>query len=582
MTAIRRLSGEHWQHLTPFLPPRSVARMSMIGIASFLGSLAESSVLVLVTLTADSLIRGTSEVELLGTSTARSTAVVAALVLVVARVAMTLVAASTSARFASSVMARAQSQLLVSYLRSSHVGRSARPAGDLTAVATNHGRLTGDLANSYAMLAASVCGLVAFGGTSLVVNPTATLGIAGIGAVLLLLMRPLRRASQSAAKSFSEVARAIGRDVTEIEQLHREIELFQVAEPVLERAQREIDAGAERFRRLRSMNASIPQLFQAALLGAAVLSLLLVVNSDVGSDLAAVGAVVLLLIRSMSAAQQLVNSNQRVIEFGSSARTLRRLVDDLRSTAPRHGNARPASLTPLELARVGFSYDGRHKVLEDLDLRLGDGELVGVVGPSGAGKSTFVELLLRLRRPTEGTVTCGGVPIDDVDPAEFARRVAFVPQQAVLITGTIAENVDLFRGLPEDRIRLALKRAHLEEEVDALPDGIHTRLGPDDRSLSGGQQQRLTIARALAGDPEILVLDEPTSALDAVSEEAIRRTLDELPEGRVVVLVAHRYSTLRSCTRILVLRDGRLEADASPEQVAARSDFFKTMVAEGA
>lgn len=581
MNAIRKLSGEHWGDLAPFLPPRSVLRMTTVGVTSFLGGLAESSVLVLVTLTADSLIRGSTKIEVLGATTGRSTAVGAALVLVAVRVAMTLLSASTSARFAAGVMARAQAQVLVAYLRSSHVARSARPAGDLTAVTINHGRMTGDLASAYAMVATSLCGLVAFGGTSLVVNPVATLAIAAIGSVLLLLMRPLRRASQASAKAFAEVARTIGRDATEIEQLHREIELFQVAGPVLERAETEIDAGAERFRRLRFMNAAIPQLFQAALLGAAVLSLLLVVNSEVGSDLAAVGAVVLLLIRSMSAAQQLVNANQRVVEFGSSARSLRRLVEELRSTATRFGSARPASLTPLALDHVTFSYDGATPVLHDLDLRLDDGELVGIVGPSGAGKSTFVELLLRLRPPTTGSITCGGVRIEEVDPAEFARRVAFVPQQAVLIGGTVAENVDLFRGLPEDRIRLALKRAHLEEEVDALPQGIHTRLGPDDRSLSGGQQQRLTIARALAGDPDVLVLDEPTSALDAVSEEAIRRTLTELPEGRVVVIVAHRYSTLRSCNRILVLRDGRLEADATPEEVAARSDFFKAMVAEG-
>jgi ABC-type multidrug transport system fused ATPase/permease subunit len=158
--------------------------------------------------------------------------------------------------------------------------------------------------------------------------------------------------------------------------------------------------------------------------------------------------------------------------------------------------------------------------------------------------------------------------------------LAFVPQQPNLITGTVAENVAFYRDVSDDEVRRAIKMAHLEAEIDALPDGIHTRLGSDDRALSGGQRQRLTIARALVGDPEIVILDEPTSALDAVSEQAIRATMSELQDNRIVIVVAHRYSTLRSCSRILVLRDGRLDADASPDEVAKHSDFFRTMVGE--
>jgi ABC-type bacteriocin/lantibiotic exporter with double-glycine peptidase domain len=107
---------------------------------------------------------------------------------------------------------------------------------------------------------------------------------------------------------------------------------------------------------------------------------------------------------------------------------------------------------------------------------------------------------------------------------------------------------------------------------------MHTRLGAEDRLLSGGQRQRLTIARALAGDPEVLILDEPTSALDPISEGAIRKALADLPPECVAIVVAHRYSTLRSCRRILVLNDGRLEMDATPEEVAEHSTFFQAML----
>jgi ATP-binding cassette, subfamily B, bacterial len=577
----RGISAEYWKHLKPFAPPRTNARIGLVGVASFLGSLAESAVLVLVTLTADSLIRDAAVVELFGVTLGRTDAVILALAFVGVRIIMTVIAVQTASRFSAAVMERAQTALLVAYLDTSHAARSSRPSGDLPAVTASHGRFTGDMANAFGLVATSVFGLIAFIGTSLVVNPLATVAIAVIGTLLLLLMRPLRARSRAAAGSFSDGARRVSHELTEIESLHREIEVFRVRDQVFERATTDTRRGSGRFQRLRFLTEAIPQLYQALLLGAAVLSLLLIVNTPAELDLAAVGAVVLLMIRSMSSAQQLVTANQRVIEFGAYTIELLKLIADLRSESRSFGSTRPDSLSPVALDHVGFSYDGETEVLRDLSVEIDEGELVGVVGPSGAGKSTFVELLLRLRPPTGGTIRCGGVPIDEIHPEEFASRVAFVPQQPVLITGTVAENVDLFRGLPEDRLRAALKQAHLEDEIEALPDGIHTRLGADDRALSGGQRQRLTIARALAGDPDVLILDEPTSALDAVSENAVRQTLTELPSGRIVVVVAHRYSTLRSCSRILVLRDGVLEMDATPDEVAAQSEFFQTMVSEG-
>ncbi len=577
----RGMAWRSWDNLRPFLPPMSQLRIVGLGAASFVGGMAESLVLVLLTLTADSLIRQAPGVEVLGVQLTQREAVLLALVLVTARVVMTLAASASSAKFSTQTMAAAQSRIVAAYLRGSHTVRTSRPPGDLGAVAVNHGRLIGDLANSFTIVAASACGLLAFGGTSLSVNPLATVGIAGIGGLVLASMRPLRTRSRAASNEYATSARSISQDVAEIESLHREIEVLNVSEPVLRRVDAQIYAGAATFERLRFLGTAIPQLFQAALLAAAVVSLLIIVNNVGDANLAEVGAVVLLLIRSMSSAQQLVTANQRVVEFGAYATNVSQFIETMSATPNEFGTERPDRLAPVRLDRVGFSYDGSTNVLNDLEIQLNEGDLIGIVGPSGAGKSTLVELMLRLRRPTTGSISCDGTPLDQIDPAEFARRVAFVPQQSVLIAGTIAENIDLFRGLPEDRIRAAIKQAHLEADVEALPNGIHTRLGPDDRSLSGGQQQRLTIARALAADPEILVLDEPTSALDAVSEKAIRETLSELPAGRVVIVVAHRFSTLRSCNRILVIQDGRVEMDATPDEVAERSAFFRTMVDDG-
>lgn len=573
---------ENWGHLQRFLPARSGMKVASVGGLSFMGGIAESTVLILLTLTADGLIRGVDGIDVMGRSMARQDAILLAFFMVLVRVATILGAASISARFSANVTAKAQQGIMTAYLQGSYVARSSRPAGDLNAVMVSHARFTGDLANSFTLVVTSICGLLAFGGSSLVVNPLATLGIAVIGMVVLAIMRPLRARSHSAARSLADSSRVLGQEVSEVELLQREIELFQVKDQAFSRVSLQIRSVVNSLRRIRFLTTATPQLFQTAMLAAAVVSLLLIVESVDGSDLASVGAVVLLLIRSMSAAQQYVNANQRVIEQGSYAEATNELIHTLSASPIAFGDERPDSVTPVRLQDLDFSYDGESNVLSGVDLELRDGELIGVVGPSGAGKSTLVELLLRLRQPTGGRIVGGTTDWHEIDASEFAERVAFVPQQAVLITGTVAENVDLFRGLPEARIMRALKESHLEADIAELPDGIHTRLGPDDRALSGGQRQRLTIARALAGDPEILVLDEPTSALDAVSEATIRQTIEELPTGRLVIVVAHRYSTLRSCSRIIVLAKGRVEVDATPQEVAARSDFFRKMVNEDA
>src|SRR5690606_19267578 len=151
-----------------------------------------------------------------------------------------------------------------------HEARAALPAGDLAAVATSHGRFTGDMATAFGLVATSLFGLLAFIGMSLVVNPLATLAIAGIGVLLLLAMRPIRARSRTAAASFSDGARTVSHELTEIESLHREITVFRVRDRVFERATDDTREGAGRFRRLRFLTETIPQLYQGLLLGGAV------------------------------------------------------------------------------------------------------------------------------------------------------------------------------------------------------------------------------------------------------------------------------------------------------------------------
>lgn len=575
MTKIGR--REHWRALQPHLPPRSRSVLAVIGALSFVGGLAESGVLILVTMTADSLIRELHNVSVLGLELGRGVAIGLAMVLVLVRVAAGTGAAYGAARLSGAVVRRTQTSLAEAYLASSHEVRSRQALGDLATVTTSHGRFTGDLANGFTQVASAVCGLIAFGGASLMVNPGATAVIAAVGLVLMMALRPLRRRSQHAADDFSDRSRSLGARLTEVETTHREIEAFHVAERVGSELSRAIGSGAASYQRVRFMGALVPQAFQAAILAAAVVSLLVVADRAGPVALASIGTVILLLIRSMTSAQLLVAGTQRLVEHGAYTRALNDLLARLRDPVLPGGHERPASLLPIRVDKVDYAYQTGSPVLTGITAEIHPGEIVGLCGPSGAGKSTLVELLLHLRAPTAGSITVGGAAIGAVDEALLRRKMAFVPQQANLIAGTIADNVRFYRDADPGTVRRALEQAHLASEIATLPEGEETRLGPETRSLSGGQRQRLTIARALLGAPDVLILDEPTSALDAVSEQAIRATLADMPPSVAVLIVAHRFSTLRSCSRILVLEGGRIVADGTPHEAASASPFFRRM-----
>lgn len=228
----------------------------------------------------------------------------------------------------------------------------------------------------------------------------------------------------------------------------------------------------------------------------------------------------------------------------------------------------PVALPPRVEGRVRFealrfAYPSRPEqpALEDFTLDIAPGEHVALVGPSGAGKSTVMTLLLRFYDPQQGRVCIDGIDIRTCDPADVRHRVALVPQEPVIFAASVLENVRYGRpGATDAEVRAALRGAHADEFVDALPQGVDTELGERGVRLSGGQRQRLSIARALLADREILLLDEATSALDSASERLVQQALTNLVRGRTSIAIAHRLSTVRDADRIVVLEHGRIHA----------------------
>ena len=228
---------------------------------------------------------------------------------------------------------------------------------------------------------------------------------------------------------------------------------------------------------------------------------------------------------------------------------------------------------------VGFAYAGRSAILRDLHLTIQAGQRVGLVGASGAGKSTVLALLQRFYDVDAGSVTIDAQDISLVTQDSLNDSMAVVPQDIALFNRSVLENIRYARpDASEADVLRAAETARCREFIEALPDGFATMVGNRGTRLSGGQRQRLAIARALLKDAPILLLDEATSALDSESEQAIQVALDRLMQGRTVIAVAHRLSTLANFDRIVVMDSGRVIDDGPPSVLASRPGPYRELL----
>jgi ATP-binding cassette subfamily B protein len=242
---------------------------------------------------------------------------------------------------------------------------------------------------------------------------------------------------------------------------------------------------------------------------------------------------------------------------------------------------RPDAIDPgrvrglVEFKGVSFSYDGKRPAVADLNFTALPGETVALVGATGAGKSTALALLHRAFDPQSGAVMLDGMDVRGLKLSAVRGAIGVVFQEALLFNRSIAENLRI--GKPDandEAMRDALLRAQALEFVDATAHGLETNVGERGRLLSGGERQRLSIARALLKDPPILILDEATSALDAETEMRIQAALDEVMRNRTTFVIAHRLSTVRNATRILVFEAGRIVESGTFDELMERGGRF--------
>ncbi|MFC3148270.1 ABC transporter ATP-binding protein [Piscinibacterium candidicorallinum] len=239
--------------------------------------------------------------------------------------------------------------------------------------------------------------------------------------------------------------------------------------------------------------------------------------------------------------------------------------------APKAASAGEVRKGAIRIENLDFAYNPGVRVLHQINLDIPAGSFFGIVGHTGSGKSTLLSLLLRFYESEPGAIRIDGQPLMSLGDEAFRRAVGLVPQEPFLLAASARENIDMGRGLSEERIVAAAQAARAHDFVLQLPEGYDTALGEGGARLSVGQKQLLAIARALAGDPKILFLDEATSHIDSETEQQVQQALSEL-RGRVtVVAIAHRLSTIRDADRIVVLNHGRLAELGSHDQLMAIS-----------
>ena len=396
-------------------------------------------------------------------------------------------------------------------------------------------------------------------------------------APVILFGRQVRRLSRTSQDTLADVGSYAGESLRHI----KVVQAFN-HEPVDERVfsgrvETAFRVGVRRIRQRALLVALVMLLVMAA-----IATMLWVGGSDVISGRITAGELAAFIFYAFIVAGSVGAISEVYSDLQRAAGAAERLMELLHAPSELVEAEHPIKLPPharghLEVRRLDFVYPSRpgRAVLAGVSFTVHPGEMVAIVGPSGAGKSTLFDLMQRFYDPAGGAILLDGVDLRALALAELREQIGYVPQEAVLFAGTVADNVRY--GNPDASagdVAEALRLAHAEAFVQALPEGLDTWIGEGGTGLSGGQKQRLAIARALLPRPRLLLMDEATSALDAESEQRIRESVEALKGRCSIVAIAHRLSTVRQADRILVLEDGRLVASGDHDALMHDSELY--------
>lgn len=554
--------------------------MVVLALASVLSGFAEAAILASVAQVATVLVNGSTHVHAtlgpLHVSVSVWAMLGIAATLAIVRLLLQAPISIVPARMAGEVQAQLRRRLFGAFTRASWAEQSRDREGHLQEMMTNQVfQATQGTLQATTLVTALLTFLVLVI-SALALNLLAAAVVLGASVLLFAVLRPLNTLGARRAKALSKAQMEFAGAVGESIRVAEETRVFGVAGAQRARIESYIDTARELFVRTQLLGRIVPNIYQSLIYAILIGGLAGLYAAGAG-HLASLGAVVLLLVRAGTYGQQM----QGAYQFMRQALPyIERLEDAERNYA---ASSRPPGTRPLDRVQtlafdeVSYEYRAGRPVLNDISFEVSAGETIGVVGPSGAGKSTLVQILLQLRTPrVSGSYLINGTPAEEFASEDWHRQVAYVPQEPRLLHASVAENIRYFRDLSDADVQRAARLARIHDDIMGWSDGYDTIVGPRADAVSGGQQQRICLARALAAQPDVIVLDEPTSALDPRSEALIQESLMGL-EGKVTLfIVAHRMSTLDICGRVMVVVDGRLEAFDSAELLHVQSSYYRT------
>lgn len=316
---------------------------------------------------------------------------------------------------------------------------------------------------------------------------------------------------------------------------------------------------------------------------ALVLYLVATHDGNLGAILPIMSVYALAGFKLLPAFQQIYNSISRIKGNISAFESIR---NDLRASVQQNtkfnkSHDRLSPIRYIELDNVEFTYPGKSKpAINKLNMLIKASSVVGIVGASGSGKSTLIDILLGLITTQTGQLKIDGIVVDEDNLRSWQNVIGFVPQSIFLSEGTIAENVAFGVSQNEinfDQVVTALNLAHLDELVQSLEHGVHTKVGERGVQLSGGQRQRIGIARALYHEASVIVFDEATSALDGITEKMIMEAIHDFSGQKTIIMIAHRLKTVQKCDEIFFIDDGQVIDQGTYQELIEKNEQFKKM-----